>query len=767
MKSFFRDPNVEEGVHNLIFQNRCGNRLTLLIHTDHAELEFVYKPNAYRYKDFRSRNFSNRDNFTTLFAEAALPQVAAPMVKTFDYDPFVTRLHALAESQAKNLITIVNVIDENCFAMAARCPLVLSFRPHNAFEVRDGLITESFADRGESIMSFIAFDGFEANRFRVLDDGRHVLQLIENDMILIGGEDSASQVQRIVRKFAGMRLDQLVERNERIIEADLSPARLQVSDARLQRVIDLNKRLVWSGLDEGGACFGAINRIYHLIWVRDGSMSNSYFALGGNPRLLRLWAPFLLRNPSIVRKDDGSVAREYLQLAGTRWSKSEDDGLYYLLLSLYTLYQTTGDDSLLSEAELRPLVAAVDHAIATRLDAARGIIGSDTRGETTLASSPYFGYDTVNGEMDKARIGAAHGGKTLARCYSLYNNVNTFSVLRMMDVLLGAQPALKAEVGGRYAKLARDLAGAIDKTFLREDGTFWADLLIYSDGSEKRVGFETPDADWWEYVWANTTGPFFVNLPAALMSARMIRRVWPTIVSYGYCPWNTLARMLKEYGMSSADYLAMQDQQLSEALLLTKRYPMVGAVTEYQKDVESWRGLPFGVATLVLSAVSQLLQPMPMGVAVRASDVAESVENFAWRTARIDVSASGAGDVVGSVTLNGLGLRHTLQLPEGLLRLGHNSVEVKRATEFGDFRLYSSSAALLSVEGKSGRVSYQFNSPVDSELVLENYARAARLTVEDAAGRERPFEMRPLPETNKTVVSIRGSGDFHVIVELR
>jgi hypothetical protein len=754
MRTPYRDPQVEEGLRNIILQNRCGNRLTLMFHADRTELEFVYKPNAYRRKDFAGRNFSSRDNFTALFAEAVMPEITSGMIKQFDYDPFVTRLATLSESHAANKIVVINIADENCFAVVARCPLLLSFRPHKAFAVRDGLITESFEDRGEQIVSFVHFGGFEVNRFRVLADGRHVLQLLENDVLLVGGEENIAQVTRVIRAMGSLSAEELIARNERIIGPVLGQSRLHLNDSDLQRVIDLNKRIAYSGLDEGGACFGALCRIYHLIWIRDGAMAASYMALAGNPRFAQIWTPFCLHNPSVRMNDQGQVVREYLQLLGTRWTKGEDDGIYYAVLSLFALYQTTGDDSLLSDGELVPLMQILDRHIAARFDEKRGMFGSDTRGESTLASSPYYGYDTVTGEMDKHRIGSAKKGRVISRCYSLYNNVNMYNALRMMQTVLAGNPAQRRAAGEKYAALAGKIQEAINGQFLREDGTFWADLLIYGDGQEEWIDFR--HADWWEYAWAVSTGPFFPNLVAALASARMVKEVWPTIVDYGYCPWNSLSRMLKEYGMSSGAYRQMMDDQLREALALTQKYAMPGAVTEYYRMVDSWRALPFGIAQLVASATSLLIQPLANGLAVRASDLLERIDNFCWRTARIEATSEGRGDVVQSVSVNGRPLVGCLQLPERWLRMGHNEVCVKRGASFDGVRLYSSNVAVLDVTREEAGLRYELGcgGVGATQLVFENWGRVKGVRVEDGSGRELKYEAEGLLDTGLTVVTI-------------
>ena len=210
MDDIHRTNQVEEGRRNVILQNRCGNRLTALFHEASVELEFVYKPNAFRRKEFRARNFSSRDNLTTLFRSARLPEIRADFVKEFVYDPFLTTVRTESPARAKNSISFLNVADENVFAITAHCPLLLTFEPHEEFSVEDGMLYEEFTDRGEDIVSFVAFEGFERNRFRLLEDGRHVIQIMRDEVVLVGGEENVSQLDRLLDKLAGLSRQELI-----------------------------------------------------------------------------------------------------------------------------------------------------------------------------------------------------------------------------------------------------------------------------------------------------------------------------------------------------------------------------------------------------------------------------------------------------------------------------------------------------------------------------------------------------------------------------
>jgi hypothetical protein len=44
------------------------------------------------------------------------------------------------------------------------------------------------------------------------------------------------------------------------------------------------------------------------------------------------------------------------------------------------------------------------------------------------------------------------------------------------------------------------------------------------------------------------------------------------------------------------------------------KYPLRGALTEYQKDIESWRGLPFSAGSFLFALAGSLLQSLPAGL---------------------------------------------------------------------------------------------------------------------------------------------------------
>lgn len=758
MNSFYRNPKEEDGIHNIILQNRCGNRLTVLFYEDHTNLEFLYKPNAYRRLDFKARNFSTRDNCTFLFKEFSFPEIRAEFTRNFDYDPFVTRIETSTAKESKNLFTFINIADENCFALSAKCPLLLAFKPHGAFNVQDGILTEKFIDRGEEIVSFVRFGSMENNRYRVLQDGTHVIQILGDDVILMGGEENISQVNRVLNKLWGKSAEELISLNEILISNFTDKSKLQINNDDFQRVLDLNKRVNYSIIDEAGVTFGALNRIYHLNWIRDNLMSTSMMALAGTPDLLKRALPYIFDNPSVRELKNGKEIRKYLQMVGTRWGKGEEDGLYYTMYGLYVLYQTTGQDKYIYSEFLHYLTDAIDGVINNRFIEAVGLFGSDTIGETTLKGSPFYGYDAVDGSLEV--YFDENNEKNVSFCYTYYQNSNMYNILKMAEVLIKASPDMDESIAKNYSELSEKLRRNIKNRFINDEGYYYAAFIIYEDGEEEWVNVED-NSHFWEHSWANSIGPFIVDTPLSLKTAEKMVE-WTKTNWHGLCPVNTLSRILREYGLPSEEYKKLLSQEIIDALTFTEKYPMVGASTEYAKTPETYRGLPFSTGSLMFSLYSLIIQSLPMGIAIRTSTFSDTINNFYYRNSIINAKASGEGETVGVCTLNGEVIEHTLQIPEDVLRFGKNNILIQRTGSYDEFRLYSSSAVLRSVRKNGCIVDFRFNCPTKAELVFENFEKTTDFRLVNLEGVDIEYRTLKIEESNKTIITFDSVGEINV-----
>ena len=767
MSDYFAKPVIEDGKRNIILQNRCGNRLTVFMYDDNTNLEFTYKPNAFRRKEYEARNFSNRDNFTLLFKSVKLPMINATNIVGFDYDPFITKLKIRNQWDAKNDISFVNIADENVFAISAKTPLLLAIKPHTKFEVKNGLFIEPFTDRGENIVSYIAFDNLAQNRFRVLEDGTYVIQIFENEVVFFGGEETEYQVNRALGRLKNKTFPELIAQNEQLLSNKMNQGVVHFSNPDFQKVLDINHRIVYSGIDEGGACFGALNRIYYLMWIRDGSMTSSLMARAGNTELIKIWTRFLLNNPSLIRKEDNTLVPEFLQIVGSRWTRSEDDGMFYAALSLFSYFKTTGQDDLIQGNEFKTLLNAIDLYLQKTWDAKKQLMVSNTVGETPLKSDPFFGFDLVNGNYENNNFHKSQG-KELSLNASLYNQVNTYNIMMMACELISQRPEIDNGRRATYLSVAKDIQNSLKTKFYdKAHDCLYSSLEYYTDGTQGALDF-IRDTNPWEGSWATAVGPYFPTPDLQLKTARFIYQNWPKITKqgYGYCPWNTVSKVLSEYGMPSAEYEKMLSAQIKDALTLTVKYPMPGGLTEYNTALEGWRALPFSAGSLFFSMASQLISSLPEGIAVRANNKVDSILNFRYKLSSIQAVALGKGDVVLSYIMNGDTLANSLQIPENKLIAGKNTLTVVRGESTKQFRLFSSSAQLLNVATSANLVEYTFRSNVPSQFCFENANVSTSFEFLDGHGKKIEFAKSFMNNGKTTLLESNGSGVFKVKVVL-
>lgn len=188
---------------------------------------------------------------------------------------------------------------------------------------------------------------------------------------------------------------------------------------------------------------------------------------------------------------------------------------------------------------------------------------------------------------------------------------------------------------------------------------------------------------------------------------------------------------------------------------------MEGALTEYLRGTE-WKGLAFSEGSLMFTLYSLILQSLPMGLAVRASEFVDSVEHFCYKDKRIYAEATGQGQVVGTWTLNGFAVPGTLQIPEGMLKPGRNDVCIGRSQSFDGLRLYSSNAILMRADKTEEGFEYLFSSAVDLEMVFENFS--GKLDITTADGQDVKYSIVEIIGTNK--VNIKCEGNADLIVQL-
>ncbi|MCX6971159.1 MAG: hypothetical protein NTV93_13545 [Verrucomicrobia bacterium] len=765
----------EAGLRNLPLLAPAGSRLEWMQHATDTSLRLLYKPHGARRADLAARTFSSRDIHTEIFAGFRIAQLPDSAVSAIHYDPFHCVLDTAFASGTRGRIDLLASADENAFALASSTPLTVVITPRERFTIEDGCLWERFEDRGEEIISFVLFTSLAANRFRRLRNGSVVLQFFGDECLIFGAEDSPVQLRRLRACFAPPQLKSFEAANEAVLGSLLALGAPTLRDASFQQVADINRRILLSGFDLGGACNSGFNREYNLVWHRDGGLASAEFAAAGNPELARRWASLSVSHPSSRMGSDGQPRPFYSQLLGTRWCKDEEDGWYFAVLSAHAHWRVTGDAALIEPRSLDLLLGGLDTLLTdTYLPSgtdhpAAGLFHCSARCEMMLPSDPNQGNDVVNGRYHERPTDVFHfHGKPVARLWSLYINTLNWQGLKMLAALLRLAPSQhRTAEADRLEALAASLESAILERFRQSDGSWLAERLELADGTHHEVSLA--DAEMWEMNWALALPPFLFHPELTVPATKKLVEHYTAAERRCYSPWPLQAALLSEF-QDTATADAMLGQMVADALTIDDpRFPLQAAMPErggctVTREWPAWRPTLFCAAPFLRALSANLLAPLPFGLAARSGQLAEGLERFVYHGCEITVTTTGAGPEVGALTLNGIPINGTLQLPESLLRRGElNTLAITRAATPPGPRLHRSDALLRAIQTTPDKgVSLILDFPVAGTLVWQG--DTAGLTASNAGGSPVKLDFVVVPGTRDLAVAQRPAGLLHLTV---
>ncbi len=254
-------------------------------------LDLWISPLSKKSADSRMRNFSNRDDHTSIFDSITFPGLAPETYQSCDYDPFHSVLHY--DCGDVHLAALVDAPGYVLWYEGADS-LVVDFKS----DKQDGVIEQSdrffsvrHPDRGLEF-EFAAAAGEGEGVFqhqRHIDEGRSVyarIDLASGQALFIGGEILTEQPGAKMQELAGRSLDGVVEANEKIVRD--ATARADVTFRELpdwQFQYDLNKRVLFSAQDYGGGVTPGVFFFFFFFWAFFGGITlGGGGGAGGYPR---------------------------------------------------------------------------------------------------------------------------------------------------------------------------------------------------------------------------------------------------------------------------------------------------------------------------------------------------------------------------------------------------------------------------------------------------------------------------------------------------
>jgi hypothetical protein len=713
--------------------SRKGARIELDV--DKGTLDLWISPRAGSSLDYHDRNFSNRDDHTSIFDRIEMPHLTRADFTGCEYDAF----HSVVRygAQALHLATLWDRPVVLVWFERGAVVHLKSDKQDTPVERTATLFEVEHPDRGRAFR-FVAALGAGEGRIehqRDVDRGRSTwarVRLAPGQTLALAGELASEPVVTWARKAARAERGALLARTEEKVREALSRGRVRLRGRpEMQKVLEVNRRTILSMQDESGAIRAAIKYIYYLIWVRDGALVAGSLARAGLADPLERWSAFLLANPTV--REEEPAGRLFGQLVDGRITKWEEDGLFWAVWSAFTDFTQTGDGRVASGESLAVLRAAADWLERYAFDRERGLFGRYHYGETPLSGSRGDGWDDAVGRPTDA-LRTEYRGNVIVRSYDLAVNLQAWGTYLMMA-------AMDEERAEEWLGKARALEARL-APWLAESGALpdYGDLLT-QDGRIVRAGPFGLDAG--DYVWALALTPFAGEAFGLAPVREKLLEAPPETGGETFLAthFSLLAGLDPE--MHGEDrILAAMDRVLPAAVRPGRYLPMAYTVPEVAGVADGHpyhdvRPQAFAAAPWIWAAANLGLRRLPFGIAVRATSALEGIDAYEYRGALVDVAFEGSGDVR-EVRLDGQPIVHTLQVPEARLAPGPHRLVVAQGARSADAGplLVSSTVRLDDVGKGEGPVTYDVRAFGENVLVFRG-----------------PVEARVLDETGRNVAT--------------
>lgn len=720
----------------ILLHSRMGIRAEFNLHKN--VLELWISPKAGRSVDYRDRNFSCRDDHTTIFDRIQFPELGSKRFERCDYDPFHSVLHFGGQQ-----LHLATLIDQPAVLIWTTAEEVVDFKSDKQDTIADRsprTFCVRHPDRSR-VLEFAASLGAGRGVFAhqpETDTGRSTyarVVLAPRQLLVVAGELASARPRTTARTIARQALKGTLSRNETLISRELLPGTLTLRGHRdLQKLYDINKRHLLSAQDASGAIRASLKYVYYLIWTTDGSVTSTSMFQTGYHQFLRLWLEFLLANPTT--QNAPPHGRFFAQLTNGRITKREEFGSLCAVWPAFSYWALTGDPKFMRGGYLKVLEDAVDWVERYCWDAKVGALGTFYQGggaEDPFVGSNDFGWDAAVGcPMSRTCYAPQHDGAAIRRTYEFGMNLNQYN----MHLMLAAATTGRTSSDHRRkaARYARFLEHLLDKRLvgyyvLEGRGMVPVPLTV---GREHTGSFAVQ----------HSTPSFFTPRFTQIFINRM----------RSFEPYQDAKSVLNkfactEYGrMAGLDTEFVSEDDIVRSLELTlpchitpsRFIPMPWTMAEVlgatEGEYHDIRPQAFSAGPYQSALTNLLVRTMPMGIALRGSRHVARLEHYEYLNGWLDVRCNGTGSVP-QVTFNGTALDYTLQIPVKLMRRGANEVRVRMGRrDPGAPVLVFSTVKLNRISSSVNTVTYHIEAIGSNGLVVRNLAEAPQ--VRDRAGKQ-------------------------------
>lgn len=742
----------------ILMHSRMAIRIEYNI--DKQELELWLSPKAKNSLDYYDRNFSNRDDYTRLFDKINFPNLKLGDFIKCDYDAFHSVLHFKHQK-----MHIASLWDDPVVMVWFEQPEIVdikSDKQDTPLERSKTCFSIEHPDRAY-LFNFTACVPDSTSNFQhqlQIDKGRSTFARVHLKAfhpLFIAGGLVGEQIPGRLDELVKVPTDELLAETNAKVEEIMQVGHIKLKNHdELQKLIDLNKRIYISCQDHSGAIRASIKSIYYLIWVRDGGLSSPYLAYSGWVETLDKWCQFQLANPTVIT-DETPSGRFFGQLVNGKITKWEEDGTFYALWSAFAHWTQTGDKRYISGENLKLLEESMSWLEEYCYDERRGLFGRYHYCETPLTDSRGNGWDNAVGNPTQERD-TKYDDQVIVRSYDIYMNLLAYTSYLMLSA---AETGSKAD--SLYYK-AKNLERELSLMFT-DSLPHYGDLLT---ASGKTITAGPYGMDRTDYIWGLSLPHFYpdhaemIEVRQELFDDLMLKPQNRFLAAY----FAMLAGMDIEFYdqdrmMEAVNYVASQCYPPGRYL------PMPYTIIEMTDQTEGnpyhdIRPQMFSIGAWLGAMANFGIRRYPFGLAVRNSEYLAAIENYEYKNAIIDINFKGEG-VITNISLNGKGLKHSYQIPENLLKIGDNTLDVEMAAGGEQLPvLLGSTLRLDAVKEVNAAVQYQLEGFGKNVMTFKGLNK--NIIVKDATNGQ---EVKMTLKTYKayTFVEFEGRGNYTVIMK--
>jgi hypothetical protein len=711
-----------EVTRSILLHSRMGIRVAMNL--DKQELELWISPQAGKSVDNRYRNFSCRDDHTSIFDKIWFPELAEHKFIKCDYDPFHTVLHY--EGQTIHLATLLN---EPVVLLWAEQEEVVDFKS----DKQDSLLAQSekyfgvrHPDR-DLTLDFFATLGGKGGKFQHSPEvmryrSKYARTVLNADQFLvIGGELVKEDVKSIVTEISKRKLVDLLVENEKKIAKATETGSVKFKNApEMQKLYNINQRHMLSAQDASGAIRAALRYVYYLIWATDGSVSATSMMQTGDKKFLRLWCEYMLANPTTQERPP--EGRFYGQLVNRTLTKREEFGSLCAVWPAFMYWGLTGDDRFVSGDYLELLIDVVNWMERYCYDSTMQAIGTYYLGggsEDPFLHSPDFGYDMAVGSfMNRDCYAPTYQGEPILRAYEFNMNLNQYNMYLMLAAVT------EEETSQKYIEKAQTITKFLHKLDSLEASAYYR----LQDKGLVLVKREEGELEKGTFAVQNNAPAYFMpNFPKYFMNR--MKSFQPFTDErlqdeYAVQIYGRLAGLDTRF-VDETDILKSLEVTLPYQINPSKYIPMPYTMVEYfgaePGSFHDIRPQAFTTAPFQAAITNLAIRTMPFGIALRGTNYLNKLENFQYLNSRLNIDYSGEGKIE-SIKLNQNPLQNTLQIPDRELNPGSNDLQIdlnKTADKDEPLLIYST-VRLLDVNRHGNIIRYQIQGYCQNVLVFEN-----------------------------------------------